>query len=98
MAATLQHLHQLVDALPATEHETAAQLLEALAGHLAVSVATVSAVPGTTFFKTSPPQSVLRPEARPIDDINDLRGDFWPEDDGPDEFVDALRVWRREGR
>lgn len=30
------------------------------------------------------------------DDFDTLLGDFWPEDEGPDEFVAALREWRRE--
>lgn len=30
------------------------------------------------------------------DDFDTLLGDFWPEDEGADEFVAALRRWRRE--
>lgn len=30
------------------------------------------------------------------DDFDALLGDFWPEDEDPDEFVVALRGWRRE--
>lgn len=33
----------------------------------------------------------------PIKSIDELRGDFWPEDEGPDDFVNAVREWRREG-
>lgn len=31
----------------------------------------------------------------PITSIDELAGDFWPTDEGPDEFVAALREWRR---
>ena len=34
----------------------------------------------------------------PIGDPTDLAGDFWPEDETADEFVAAVREWRREGR
>ncbi len=34
---------------------------------------------------------------RPITDLDQLRGDFWPEDETADEFIDAVRMWRREG-
>jgi predicted RNase H-like HicB family nuclease len=30
------------------------------------------------------------------DDFDALLGDFWPEDEGADEFVTALREWRRD--
>lgn len=31
-----------------------------------------------------------------VEDIEGLAGDFWPEDEDPDEFVNTLREWRRE--
>lgn len=31
-----------------------------------------------------------------VEDIDGLAGDFWPEDEDPDEFVATLREWRRE--
>jgi hypothetical protein len=34
---------------------------------------------------------------RPITSIAELRGDFWPEDEDPDEFLATIRAWR-EGR
>ena len=34
---------------------------------------------------------------RPITSIAELRGDFWPEDEAPDEFLATIRAWR-EGR
>lgn len=32
------------------------------------------------------------------DDFDALLGDFWPEDESADEFVAALRGWRRESK
>ena len=29
--------------------------------------------------------------------FEDLLGDFWPDDESCDEFITALRAWRREG-
>lgn len=34
---------------------------------------------------------------RPITDLDQLHGDFWPDDETADEFIDAVRTWRREG-
>jgi hypothetical protein len=33
-----------------------------------------------------------------ITSIDELRGDFWPEDETEDEFLKALRSWREEDR
>jgi len=32
-----------------------------------------------------------------IADFDDLIGDFWPEEESCDEFIAAVRKWRREG-
>ena len=32
----------------------------------------------------------------PVTNFDDLLGDFWPEDETADEFVAAVRQWRRE--
>lgn len=34
---------------------------------------------------------------KPIKSIKDLKGDFWPEDESADEFLEWLRSVRREG-
>lgn len=34
---------------------------------------------------------------KPVKDIKDLVGDFWPEDESIDDFIAAVREWRREG-
>lgn len=49
-------------------------------------------------FDSSPDLQNLADEqgVEVVDDFDALLGDFWPEDEGPDEFVAALRGWRRE--
>lgn len=86
---TKEQLHELVDALPEEEHRAAARLLIGLLRPPAIS--------GRAFFDADPGQAVLRPDVPPIADIADFRGDFWPEDEGPDDVVNAVRGWRREG-
>jgi hypothetical protein len=34
---------------------------------------------------------------RPVTNFDDLLGDFWSEDETADEFIAAVRQWRREG-
>lgn len=34
---------------------------------------------------------------KPVARFEDLLGDFWPEDEDVDEFIAAVRQWRREG-
>jgi hypothetical protein len=89
---TVERLHQLVDSLPAAERETAARLLEKL-----LRAPSQPAVSGAAFFASTTEDAVLRPDTPPIASIDELRGDFWPEDEGPDDFVNAMRAWRREG-
>jgi hypothetical protein len=31
---------------------------------------------------------------KPIEDIDELVGDFWPEEESADEFLATLRAWR----
>jgi hypothetical protein len=38
----------------------------------------------------------LQHQVEPIRDPNDLRGDFWPEDESLDEFLNELRASRRD--
>jgi hypothetical protein len=35
---------------------------------------------------------------KPVEDPNELKGDFWPEDESVDEFLAWLRALRREGK
>lgn len=40
--------------------------------------------------------SLLRAQdVKPITNVGDLVADFWPEDESADDFVAALRQWRR---
>ena len=34
---------------------------------------------------------------RPVENIDDLKGDFWPEEENIDDFLLTLYQWRREG-
>jgi len=34
----------------------------------------------------------------PIDDVAVLHGDFWPEEESIEEFIDTLREWRGHRR
>lgn len=34
----------------------------------------------------------------PINDVTYLQGDFWPEEESAEDFVEALRAWRRHRR
>ena len=46
---------------------------------------------GTTIDELANIQGVT-----PIGSIDDLWGDFWPEDESVDDFIDTIRLWRRE--
>ena len=34
---------------------------------------------------------------KPVTNIDELYGDFWPEDEDINEFVATIRRWRKEG-
>ena len=48
-------------------------------------------------FRESPSleQLIAEQGVTPIKDIDELVGDFWPEDEGPDDFINWLREERR---
>jgi hypothetical protein len=52
-------------------------------------------------FRTQPKRSLEELAAdqgvKPIASIDDLRADFWPEDESIDDFIAAVREWRRNG-
>lgn len=58
-------------------------------------------VPGSVFFALSNSAdlaTVTRMQGvSPVNDLDDLVADFWPEDESVDEFVATIREWRREG-
>jgi hypothetical protein len=102
-------LHELVDRLGDERAVEALAYLRHLAGEdqedeeatarLAARMEPL-AVPGRAFF--SQPRVDLETVAAqhgvpPVSDLDDLLGDFWPEEESVDEFVAAVRRWRREG-
>lgn len=87
----LTYVRHLMSGAAASGESTSAQLGWSM-GPLTVS--------GEAFFMASPLGRVpLASEqvAHPITDFDRLLGDFWPEDESADEFIAAVRQWRREG-
>jgi hypothetical protein len=41
-------------------------------------------------------QAQQRSGCEPVQRVEDLWGDFWPEDESVDDFISAVRRWRRE--
>jgi hypothetical protein len=35
---------------------------------------------------------------KPIDNPDELYADFWPEEETADDFIQAVRQWRQEGK
>jgi hypothetical protein len=59
-----------------------------------------SLVPGRVFFSQERPDLdtlAAQQGVRPVTNFDDLLGDFWPEDETADDFIAAVRQWRREG-
>jgi len=57
-------------------------------------------VSGRDFFAqshTDLPTLAARQSVRPVTDVDALLGDFWPADETADDFIAAVREWRREG-
>ena len=55
---------------------------------------------GRAFFaqqQTDLQTLAARQGVQPVANFDDLLGDFWPEDETADEFIAAVRQWRREG-
>jgi hypothetical protein len=48
------------------------------------------------FLQTQQIQRQPEPNARPVQKLEELYGDFWPEDESVDDFIDAVQQWRRE--
>ena len=51
------------------------------------------------FFGPTPNLQKLaeRQGVKPATSLEDLAGDFWPENESDKEFVTAIREWRRRG-
>ena len=82
MATTREDLMRLVEGLPDAFQEQARVALEKVT--------------------TMPERHDLDELAREqgvgvVKNFEDLLGDFWPEDESVDDFLDAVREWRREG-
>jgi hypothetical protein len=111
---TKERLHQLVEVLPEGEVATATRILEALSGLEPGEVLGANGGPGAATeldLDDDRPTPLTPEEARrrfglptavvvapPIKSIDDLAGDFWPEDEDPDEFDATIRRWRDEDR
>jgi hypothetical protein len=57
-------------------------------------------VSGREFFSRSQEDLatlVARQGVPPVNNLDDLVGGFWPEDEAVDDFIAAVRQWRREG-
>lgn len=48
------------------------------------------------FVKSRHEEQSSRKDVQPVQRLEDLWGDFWPESESVDDFVDAVRRWRRE--
>ena len=53
---------------------------------------------GPAFYKHKDLRDLIAEQGvKPITDIDELKGDFWPEDESIEEFIATLREWRRSG-
>jgi hypothetical protein len=83
MATTRDDLRLLVDHLPDGELDAARVALTRL----------------TPMPKRHDLDTLAREQGvGPVVNFDDLLGDFWPEDETADEFIAAVRRWRREGQ
>jgi hypothetical protein len=105
-----EELHELVDRLGDERASEALAYLQRLlregaedkgpaAARLAARMEPL-AMSGREFF-SQPPLDLealaAQQGVRPVTNLDDLFGDFWPEDESVDEFIAAVRQWRREG-
>jgi len=53
---------------------------------------------GSSFFDSASLDALAaRQGVPPVADFEALLGDFWPEEEGADDFIAAVRAWRRDG-
>ncbi len=65
--------------------------------HTVVTPQAAVAAPFASLPRKTPEDAramALRQGVKPLERPEDLAGDFWPEDEGPDDFLNALREWR----
>jgi len=99
---TRERLHELVEELPEQQTEEAARLLEQLKQQTSADLhddEEQEELPLPTaaeiLAEYGPPTLVRL--APPIKSIDDLVGNFWPEDESAEEFDATIRRWRTEG-
>ncbi len=85
MATTRDDLRTLIDDLPDAELDSARIALLRLAGQ--------SATPKRQDLD----DLARRQGVGHVQDFDALLGDFWPDDETADQFIAAVRGWRREG-
>jgi len=52
-----------------------------------------------SFYSRPDPEALAREQGvSPVTSFEQLLGDFWPEDESLEDFLEARRRWRREGR
>jgi hypothetical protein len=105
-----EELHRVVDELSDESARTALAYVRALLEYLRLSGEQVAGdpltwrmgsllVPGRDFFAEATAESsvlAVQQGVEPVASLDDLAGDFWPEDESVDDFVEAVRRWRRE--
>ena len=58
---------------------------------------TVERLPDSAFWQeANVEQLAMAQQVRPIQRLDDLWGDFWPEDESIDDFIATIRAWRDE--
>lgn len=105
-----EELHDLVDRLDEERATGALAYLRRLLHEEALSASMATdrlgarmgprAVSGRAFFaqpKMDLATLAAQQGIRPVTNFDDLLGAFWPEDETADEFIAAVRQWRREG-
>jgi hypothetical protein len=91
MATTRDDLRRLIDDMPEGELDAVAALLRRqLAAGQPVGPA------GLVMPERHDLEQLAREQGVSPVKFDDLKGDFWPEDEDPDEFINALRRWRSE--
>ncbi len=52
----------------------------------------------STFYAHNSVEELARQQGvGPVTDVSVLVGDFWPEDESSEEFIETLANWRKEG-
>jgi hypothetical protein len=103
-----EKLHELVDQLDDAHAGEVLAFLDRLGeGGITGGISLIDAprngppaMSGYAFLRQPPmdlPTLAASQGVQPVTNLNDLFGDFWPEDETTDQFVAAVREWRRDG-